>query len=83
MSSLSCSFVVFCLSLLCRCQDEEYAPKRRKFVALVGGSCSILLGVLVEERSSDVAGGDGNESENVRRVQAKRKIKLCCFRFKI
>ena len=62
MSSLLCSFVVFCLLFSCHFQDEDYAPNKRNLIVLVGGSCGILLGVLVEERSKDVAGGDGNES---------------------
>ena len=66
--------------LPCCCQDGEYAPNKREFIALVGGSCSILLGVLVEERLRGVAGGDGNVRNNVRRAQVKRKIQnLLCL----
>ena len=70
---MSCSFVVFCFLSPCHCQYGEYAPNKRNLIALVGGSCGVLLGVLVEERSRDVYGGDGNESENVRWAQVKRK----------
>ena len=61
------SFVVFCLLFLCLCQDGDYAPNKRNLILLVGGSCGILLGVLVEEMSRDVA-VDGSGSEKVRTV---------------
>ena len=73
LASVSLILAVFCLLLLCHCQDGQYAPNKRNLVALVGGSCGILLGVLVEEMLRGVAGGDGNESENVRQAQSKKE----------